>query len=360
MEKKYQTVTDTIQRWITSGQYKENDKLPTESDLMTQFDVSRHTVRKALGELETVGFVYRVQGGGTYVAERAKRTIATMQSVAVMATHINDYIFPSIISGIERVLSEQSVSLMLSSTENNENIEAQNLSKLMNSAIDGLIVEPTRSAFTVKNEAIYTQLSQNHVPIVTMNAKFKTLQAPYFVMDDFQGGQMATEYLLKHHHQHILGIFKTDDQQGVDRMNGYVHALQKANQPDSALTLFYQSGKAEERIGDRLRTLFAQPTRPTAMICYNDKIAVLAYNIAQTMGIRVPEELSIIGFDNSSLASSYGLHLTSVNHPKAEMGRDAAKLMLRMIQNPTKDFMAESKVYTPELVIGESVVDVEK
>lgn len=171
---------------------------------------------------------------------------------------------------------------------------------------------------------------------------------------------MATEYLLKHNHKHILGIFKTDDQQGVDRMNGYVHALQKVNQPNSALTLFYQSGKAEERIGDRLRALFAQPTRPTAMICYNDKIAVLAYNIAQTMGIQVPEELSIIGFDNSSLASSYGLHLTSVNHPKAEMGRDAAKLMLRMIQNPNKDFMAESKVYAPELVIGESVVDAEK
>ncbi|KRK70500.1 GntR family transcriptional regulator [Lacticaseibacillus nasuensis] len=360
MEKKYQTVTDTIQRWITSGQYHENDKLPTESELMAQFDVSRHTVRKALGDLESDGYVYRVQGGGTYVAERRLKPVSTMQSVAVMATHINDYIFPAIISGIERVLSAQSVSLMLSSTENSEELEAKNLSKLMNSAIDGLIVEPTRSAFTVKNEAMYAQLAQSHVPIVTMNARFKDLQVPYFVMDDFEGGKMATEYVLQHHHTHIMGIFKTDDQQGVDRMNGYVYALQKANQPTVATTFLYQSGKSENNMGDRLRKLFAQTDRPTAMICYNDKIAVLAYNIAQTMGIQVPEQLSIIGFDNSSLASSYGLHLTSVNHPKANMGRDAAELILRMIQNPTKDFLSDSKTYTPELVIGESVVDLKQ
>ncbi|MFD1486092.1 GntR family transcriptional regulator [Lacticaseibacillus baoqingensis] len=358
MEKKYQTVTDAIRRWITSGQYAGNDKLPTEADLMTQFNVSRHTVRKALADLETDGFVYRIQGGGTYVAEkRHPVNTSGMKSVAVMATHINDYIFPAIISGIERELSAQSVSLMLSSTGNSEAAEADNLNKLMHTAIDGLIVEPSRSAFAIKNEPLYQQLQNLRIPIVTMNSKFRSLEAPSFVMDDFAGGRMATDYILQHHHQRILGIFKTDDQQGIDRMNGFVYALQKANQPNSATTFLYQSGSAEDKMGERLREFFSQPQRPSALVCYNDKIAVLAYNIAQTMGIQVPEELSIVGFDNSALANSYGLHITSVNHPKETMGTDAAKLILKMIKEPAKDFTKSSKIYTPELVVGDSVQD---
>lgn len=361
MEKKYQTVTDAIQRWITAGQYKENDKLPTESELMAQFSVSRHTVRKALAELETAGYVYRIQGGGTYVAEKKRAvSLTAMQSMAVMATHINDYIFPTLIAGIEQVLSADSVSLMLSSTQNDEETEAKNVVKLMNSAIDGLIVEPTRSAFVIKNESMYAQLQKNRVPIITINSRFKELVTPYFVMDDFEAGKMATQYVLDRHHTSLLGIFKTDDQQGVDRMNGYGDAIERAGQPLTSSTFLYQSGVAESRMGDRLRHLLKQEDRPTALICYNDKIAVLAYNIAQTMGIKVPAELSIIGFDNSSLASSYGLHLTSINHPKARMGKDAAELMLKMIKEPTKDFSKSSVIYAPELVVGDSVRDMSK
>ncbi|MCI1986765.1 MAG: GntR family transcriptional regulator [Lactobacillus sp.] len=355
MEKKYQTVNRVIQSWIADGEYKENEKLPTESDLMKRFEVSRHTVRKALADLETDGIVYRIQGGGTYVRGLEPRLpkLAERNAVGVMATHLNDYIFPSIIAGIERILSQDATSLVLSSTQNDEMIEAQSITKLSN--INGLIVEPARSAFIIKNEPRFAELSAQNIPIVTINAKFKQLATPYFVMDDFSGGKLAAEYILKNNHRHILGIFKNDDQQGVDRLEGFTYALQAFDIEDVTATLFYQSSTPQEKIGAKLQSILSGADRPTAIVCYNDQMAVLAYNTAQTLGVKVPQDLSIIGFDNSSLASGYGLHLTSVNHPKAQMGEDAADLILKMIKEPNKEFMNMSKVYAPELVIGDSV-----
>lgn len=359
MEKKYQTVSDTIQKWITTGRYQDNAKLPTESELMKQFDVSRHTVRKALEVLKIAGYVYRVQGGGTYVAEKwNKVSVSRMKSVAVMATYINDYIFPSIIFGVEQLLSAHSVSLMLSSTQNDEQIEAKNMHKLLNSSVDGLIVEPTRSAFVIKNEVLYARLQKKHIPIITINSRFKNLKTPYFMMDDFKAGCVATKYILDRHHHNILGVFKTDDQQGIDRMNGFIYTAQKAQAPNNIANYLYQSGEAEKQLSDRLKYLFQQPDRPTALICYNDRIAVLAYNVAQTLGIKVPEELSLIGFDNSLTTSSYDFDLTSINHPKGQMGHDAAALMLDMIEKPNQDFSDRSKIYPPELIVGNSVKDI--
>lgn len=360
MEKKYQVVTETIKSWIGDGKYQPNEKLPTESELMNIFEVSRHTVRKSLSDLEVKGLVYRIQGGGTFVAE-AKREINAMdnQAVAILTTHINDYIFPSIISGIESELSPQSISLMLSSTQNNENLERKELLKFLNTGISGLIVEPTKSAFNLKNIDLYKELLKNNTPIITINSHSKDLNTPYFVMDDFHGGQLATDYLLKHQHVNILGIFKTDDQQGIDRMNGFNDEMQRSQLSGSTENLLFQSGSSKEHVVDRLRDVLSRSNRPSAIICYNDQIAVTTYDLALSMGIKVPEELSIIGFDNSTLAHSFGIRLTSINHPKAEMGRDAAELMIKMISDPNKNYSEQSKVYEPEIVAGDSVTNMD-
>lgn len=361
MEKKYQVVTEAIQDWIDSGKYQPNQKLPTELKLMELFKVSRHTIRKSLSDLEVRGLVYRIQGGGTFVADKKRKAAATARdahTVAILTTHINDYIFPAIISGIESELTAQSISMMLSSTQNNTHLEQHNLNKILNSNIDGLIVEPTKSAFEIKNLPLYQELYAEHVPIITLNAKIKGLDVPYFVMDDFEGGRIATKYLLDKGHQNILGVFKTDDQQGIDRMNGFNYAIQQSQIPSLNRSLMFQSGDAKANLGMRLREIFELPDRPTALICYNDQIAVTAFNLALSMGIKVPEQLSIIGFDNSTLAHSFGINLTSVNHPKVQMGQDAAELMIRMLKDPNKDFRASSQTYQPEIIAGDSVVEI--
>lgn len=121
---KYAQVKEEICSWLNQGKIQPDEKLPTENELMQQFGVSRHTIRKAIGDLVSQGLLYSVQGGGTFVASRtAKSAMHSNKTIGVITTYISDYIFPSIIRGIESYLSEQGYSMLLTSTNNNTESE---------------------------------------------------------------------------------------------------------------------------------------------------------------------------------------------------------------------------------------------
>src|SRR5690625_7657374 len=108
METKYSTVKQSIKSKILDGTYKPNQKISSESELMKEFGVSRHTVRLALGDLFTKGWLYREQGAGTFCVDRRKSEPQTgplqSKNMAIILNYISDYIFHSIIRGAEKQL----------------------------------------------------------------------------------------------------------------------------------------------------------------------------------------------------------------------------------------------------------------
>ncbi|SPX68374.1 arabinose operon repressor [Lactiplantibacillus plantarum subsp. plantarum] len=125
MENKYQKVKDALKEAILSGEYAIDAKLPTETEMMKRFAVSRYTIRRAVGDLETEHFIYRIQGGGMFVQDWHKDWSSEHDSkiIGVIATHVADYIFPQIIYGIDQVISEGGYSLLLGNTHNNHQRE---------------------------------------------------------------------------------------------------------------------------------------------------------------------------------------------------------------------------------------------
>src|SRR5690625_4633353 len=122
---------------------------------MKEFDVSRHTVRLAIVDLVIMGWLYRQQGSGTFCADRKEREFAMegkkTNSIAMITTYISDYIFPSIIRGAEKYLSEKGYHVSLFSTNNNHDKEKKVLETILSQHFDGVIVEPTLSATTNTN-----------------------------------------------------------------------------------------------------------------------------------------------------------------------------------------------------------------
>ncbi|URZ01103.1 substrate-binding domain-containing protein [Clostridium felsineum] len=94
--------------------------------------------------------------------------------------------------------------------------------------------------------------------------------------------------------------------------------------------------------------------RPSGIFCYNDEIAYIVLTIADKLNIKVPEELSIVGFDDSSLAEIMQPNLTTITHPKEQMGKDAANLIISLINNNNHFEASDSILYEPELVIRNS------
>lgn len=359
MQPKYKIVKDEIKSWLITDKFLPHEKLPTETKLMEKFNVSRHTIRRAIGDLEVENYLYRIQGGGIYVVNwRNKQLNQKAKTIAVLTTHIADYIFPSIIVGIEKVLSEHSFSLLLASTHNDISLERKSLENLLSQPIEGIIAEPTKSSYPSQNIGFYKNLKENNIPCIMINSTYQDLDFPILVIDDFKGGYMAAEHLISLGHRNILGIFKTDDQQGVNRMNGFISAYQKnpsLSLPGQFIT--YQTNEEKKELPERIKTNLTSASRPSGVICYNDQIAFLVISIANELGLNVPDDLSVIGYDDSPITNMLDINLTTIKHPKEQMGTDAGNMILKLIEAPGNRKI-ESIFYHPELIIRGSTKEI--
>jgi GntR family transcriptional regulator of arabinose operon len=361
---KYNMVKGKITEWIVSGQVRPGDKIYSENELVKMFGVSRHTVRQAVGEMVHEGWLYREQGAGTFCSNRIiqntpqNEAIKTNgKNIGVITTYISDYIFPSIIRGIESYLTDQGYSLTLACTDNDIEKEKQCIQSMLSRNIDGLIVEPTKSSNYNPNINYYLELEQKNIPYLMINQFYSQLIPPHIIVNDEKGGFIATDHLMKLGHKKIIGIFKTDDLQGVYRMKGFIRAFRENNIPFfSEMVITYSTEEQNSNLLENIKKhLLSSKVIPTGIICYNDQLALSVLNVLRELKLRVPEDISIVGYDDSHLAEASEVKLTSVKHPKLEMGIEAAKWIVSAVENKNLEGSNPSSiVYEPEIVIRNS------
>lgn len=354
MENKYQRVKDSLKELILSGQYRIDEKLPTETELMNKYEVSRYTVRRAIGDLESEHFVYRIQGGGMFVQDWHKdwSNDSNSKLIGIITTHLADYIFPNIISGIDRVLSEKGYSLILSNTHNLHDKERKSLISMLDTKVAGLIVEPTQSALDNPNIDLYREIKEDKLPTLFINAAYPEFSFPSVTTNDEKAEQRLVNYLFEQGHESILGIFQVDDIQGVHRMNGFVKAYQKVPSLSSKSNfIMYQSNDTTEEVLNRIDAFLNEKSYPTAIVCYNDQLAIQVIDYLKAKNIMVPQDISVVGFDNYQLVQYMSPSLTTLNHEKDKMGEVAGQMMIDMIEGKK----VESVKFDPELIKRDSV-----
>ena len=230
MRPKYQTVADTLRREIQSGQYDETMLLPTEQALCGQFQVSRQTVRQALSLLASEGLIERRQGSGSHLAKRDK---GGRRTVAVITTYISNYIFPSILREIETVLAANNCALTLYATQNLVANERKILTSLLDEHVpDGILVEGIKTGLPNPNLDLYQEITARGIPMVFLHGYYREMPDCLSVLDDnYRGGRMLVEYLYNKGHRAIMGLFKNDDIQGLQRYSGYLEGLRDLGLP---------------------------------------------------------------------------------------------------------------------------------
>ncbi|MBD8071043.1 GntR family transcriptional regulator [Bacillus sp. PS06] len=351
---KYLQLKQEILSWIHSGRLKMNGQIPTENELAQQFEVSRHTVRQTLGELEKEGWLYKVQGKGSFVSKREANKGKDINLIGILTTYISDYIFPHIVRGAEETLRTKGYRLLLSSTDNHKEKEKENLEMLMNQPLSGLIIEPTKSAQGNPNLEFYLSLENKNLPYLMINERYPELSCPCIKVDDELGGFLAAEHLIKLGHKRIMGFFKTDDIQGVNRLKGFIRAHQKDQvvmNPVNVIT-YATEEKNDKPLEKALEAIKRNEERPTAFVCYNDELAIKLLEVLRQEGLSIPSDLSMVSFDDSLLATATEVKFTTLSHPKAEIGKKAAEVLLQMIENPSirqNDF-----IFSPELIVRDS------
>lgn len=353
---KYLAIVEWAKKYITDNSLLPNERFLSENELCSIHNVSRQTVRQALKVLEDENIIVRQRGSGTFIKDTATTISddARPKSVGIVSTYFSDYIFPSIITGIESVLKKNNIGIQLSITHNRVFEEAQALRTLIAHGVSGIIVEPSKSALPNPNSALYQEIRANNIPLVFFNARYPWMDFPSVTMDDCDAARQVTDHIFSCGHRKVCAMFSMDDIQGHERYRGFMesceaHGVLQAEQN----VMWYYTGERNTLFQSSESRIMKLLSKSTAVVCYNDKLAVELMDFCRNKGIRVPEDISVTGIDDARIATLCDVQLTTVRHPHQLMGEMAAKIMLEYINNPHAAH--EDHVFRPELIIRDSV-----
>lgn len=351
-EAKYQRIVDWVKGAIQSRELITGEKVPSENELSRRFGLSRQTIRHALEILEQDGVIYRVQGSGTYVGDgRVHSRRPRHNNIAVISTYYDYYIFPPTLHGIETVMAKAGYTTRLSFTNDSVHHEKTILNNLLErDDVDGIIVEPAKSALPNPNLPLYQKLRERGIPILFFNADYPELELPCVRLDDVKIAGKATELLIANGHREIGAILNAEDGQGHLRYRGYLQAMWEHHLPADANRILFLNTEMIRNISVIEPYLMDGLSKITGVLCYNDDVAFQLKELLSRHGKRVPEDLSIVSIDDAKIASISGL--TSFPHPKEELGRVAAEQMLKWIENPSFDANVR---FDSEAVVRDSI-----
>lgn len=335
---KYVELVNWIRLQIDEKRLLPGEKLYSENELSSMFGLSRQTVRHAVSVLEHEGAIRRIQGSGTYINDDRLAALARRKRVSVVTTYVDSYIFPKTIQGMEDTFLEGGYSVQLAFTNNQNSRERAILEEIIaRDEVAGIIVEPTKSGLPNPNLALYQEIRKRRIPILFINSYYPQLKIPHVSMNDRMAGRKLTKHLISMGHRKIGGIFKHDDGQGRLRYAGYLDALMEAGiRPDDARIVWIDTEdvKQLDRLSSKIQERFSDCS---AVLCYNDEVAVGLLEVFRRIGIAVPQDMSIAGVDDSDLSVMGDVKITSARHPMERLGMRAAENLLRMMKEPSFD-----------------------
>lgn len=331
---KYQKLIAYILDQIRNGSWQAGDKIPSENVLAEEFSISRQTVRRAIGELESMGLVHRLKGSGTYLNDRRRENLQQRNRIAVVTTYVDSYIFPKIIQGIEEQLFERGYSVQIAFTNNTLDREKSVLEDIISrDDVAGVIVEGTKSGLPNPNIALYRELAARKIPFLFINTFYPELDVPHVSLNDVEAARKAVNYLIQAGHEKIGAILKLDDGQGRMRYLGYLQAMEAAELTVTDSRMVWIDTDESKQLAYCTDKILNRLESCTALLCYNDQVAFQLIRLLRDRQIRVPEDVSVISIDDADLAIHSEVQITTLPHPKEKLGAKAAEMLLKMIDS---------------------------
>lgn len=354
---KYMEVVNWVKEGIKLKKLKAGDKLYSENELSSMLSMSRQTVRHGISKLEQEGIVESIQGSGTYIANKEKAKREKTLNIAVVTTYVNRYIFPSVIKEVERVISDAGYFTQIAFTNNTQDGERSALKRFLdNNVVDGIIIEPTKSALPNPNMELYQEIIEEKLPLIFINSYYPQLDLPYVAMDDKKAGLFAVNHVIKAGHTKIAGIFKSDDLQGHLRYSGYLKGMEEANLKVCDDNIIWIDTEDINNMKDNEMRILNRIDDCTACVCYNDEVAVSMIEICKNNNIKIPDQLSLVSIDDSDLATFSEPQLTTVAYPVKDLARKAAENLLKIIED--YNFDGNFK-FSPTISVRDSVKIIE-
>lgn len=293
-----------------------------------------------------------------YVPNAIARSFAMKrtETIGVVVPGIVTSFYPEVIRGIKATMDKAGYGVMLGLSEDDPSQERTVIDFLKGRKVDGLIIAPCG---VEKSPDHITSLIRSGLSSVLIDRYFPDLDSDRVTTDNIAGSYEAVKYLLGLGHKRIALVrAQYDFSSTVERVGAYQQALQDHGIPfDPGLILKtpFHFGDEEYQIDPgTVRTIMAMKDRPTAAFVIHDMLAIGFINMAVKLGLRVPEDISVVGFDDLKIVPYTLVPLTTVAQPKYEMGRIAAEILLAKIKDKGGKAKKEHIRLPAELVVRQS------
>ncbi|CAI6083166.1 GntR family transcriptional regulator [Cohnella sp. JJ-181] len=373
----YTQIRDYVLKQISDQVWKPGDRLPSENEFAEQFSVSRITVKNALAQLIEDNLIYRIQGKGSFVSrdlageprlyqESDAPGAPEKQLVAYLMPRLGNTFTARLLSGIESELTRLNYRLLFCKTDDSQETEKEVLKEVIQLGVKGIIIFPVDGE-SYSEEIL--RLTLNEFPLVVVDRYLRGIETNCVCSDNVDGAHKATAHLIEYGHNRI-GFISTAYQGTTsieDRLVGYEKALAEHQIPvEHRLRLHHfdgerinavlKDGVADPGIKEEIQAFLRQNPDMTAVFAINAAVGLTVIEAAREIGIQVPEQLSIVFFDNYELSAISSVPPTCISQEEELMGREAARLLASIIDNPKQE---RRKIITPnKLIVRKSVAPV--
>lgn len=258
--------------------------------------------------------------------------------------------FSEVAKSISTVVRRKGFGLVISSSNDDPQLEQEEISLMVRRRIDVLLVA------SCQESAKTLRLVAKDIPLVLFDRKFKDFDANFVGTDDVLVGKMATEHLIQLGHRRIAHIGGMRTSTSLGRLQGYKNALalHKIAVPDSYIIHRKRSDESGDKTGRQaMEKMLKLKPRPDAVFCVNDPAAIGAMNAIISAGLRIPEDVALIGAGNIRYAESFRVPLSTIDVSTSALGEFAGNLALKLAaeKRPGK---AQSIVVPPKLIVRDS------
>ena len=335
----------------------------TLKDIAEELNLSATAVSRALRNMPDIGpdttkLVQETAERLGYRKNLAASYLKTAKSMmfGIIVPDICNPVFSHMYKGIEEKCKKKQYALMLSSSNESSEQETSMIDKMVAHGVDGLFIVPSN-----ESDAYYPQLDNANIPYVILQ-RTNASKSPFLIKsNDYEGGYMAAEYLYGLGHRSFLLVFADMKiSSAKERYNGFKDFLNDKNIPESNIQLLQRCITRSEGYQATKQWLSEQTSiqelSATAIFCFSDYIAYGVYSALSESGLKIPDDISVVGYDNNEYSDIIYPALTTIDLLPYEIGTHSAKLMLNIIHGDSSQSnkYPQQNVLSPKLTIRNS------
>lgn len=344
----YSVIEDDIENKIRNKTLKIDDRISSENELSKKYNISRMSARQAITNLVNRKLLYRIAGKGTFVA--TVKEGEEKSTIGLILNNMANPFFAQLAKAVQKKAFQSGYDVVYYANDNLLD-ESKSIDIIIKRKIAGLILVPSQEN---GEENIIKKIDSEKIPFIYLNKKLKYPESDSVIVDNKDGARQAMKHLYSLGHRRIGFIAASPYSSAIsERLEEFNSFMKKHGLSENAKVQI--SGLLNDKGGyEAGKTILSSSNRITAIFCANDIVAIGALRAVREAGLEVPNDLSIVGYDDITPAEYLSPSLSTISQPLETMSDATVDILIKKIEKNNDSWERKNLIFSPKLIVRES------